>query len=64
MKLDDILKFVREKRPIPSPNLGFQDQIKLFEKLLIENNYGIDNINFKEIIWIPPAYTTYYYNNY
>ena len=36
-----------------NPNLGFQEQLKMFEKLLVENNYDLDKINFKEIKWIP-----------
>ena len=42
--------FVKSKRLI-NPNLGFQDQLKMFEKLLVEKNYDLDKINFKEIKW-------------
>ena len=35
------------------PNDGFKDQLKLFEKLLVDNNYDIDKINFSEIKWEP-----------
>ena len=42
--------FVKSKRLI-NPNLGFQEQLKMFEKLLVEKNYDLDKINFKEIKW-------------
>ena len=46
--------YVKSKRPIVRPNDGFQDQLKIFEKLLIDNEYNIDKINFKGIKWDPP----------
>ena len=54
MNYDDAIKFVKEKRAFIWPNPGFRDQLKLFEKKLIENNYDIDKINFKDIKWVPP----------
>ena len=51
---DEILKLVQNLRPIVWPNEGFKDQLKLFEKLLEENNYDIEKINFKEVKWVPP----------
>ena len=51
MKFDDALKLTISKRSIVYPNLGFIDQLKKFEKLLIDNDYDIDKINFKEIKW-------------
>ena len=54
MKLDESLKFVQKKRSIVDPNTGFKEQLRMFEKLLIENDYDIDKINFKEIKWVPP----------
>ena len=45
--------YVKSKRPIVRPNDGFQDQLKIFEKLLIDNEYNIDKINFKDIKWDP-----------
>ena len=54
-KFKEAFDFTKSKRPIVCPNNGFQDQLKLFEKLLIENNYDIDKINFKEINWKPPG---------
>ena len=53
-KFDEAFNFVKSKRQIVYPNDGFQSQLKLFEKLLIENDYNIDKINFKEIDWKPP----------
>ena len=41
---------VKSKRLV-NPNLGFQEQLKMFEKLLVENNYELDKINFKDIEW-------------
>ena len=49
MKYEDALNFVSSKRPIAYPNDGFREQLKMFEKLLEENNYDIDKINFKKI---------------
>ena len=53
-QFDEILKLVQNLRPIVWPNEGFKDQLKLFEKLLEENNYDIEKINFKEVKWVPP----------
>ena len=53
MKFDEAFEFVKSKREIVSPNDGFQSQLKIFEELLIKNNYDIDKINFKEINWKP-----------
>ena len=52
-KFDKALDFVTTKRPIVCPNDGFQSQLKIFEKLLSENNYDIDKIKFNEINWTP-----------
>ena len=54
-KFDKALDFVTTKRPIVCPNYGFQNQLKLFEKLLNENNYDINKIKFNEIKWSPSA---------
>ena len=56
MKFDDALHFVKSKRPIVYPNDGFQKQLKIFEKLLEDNNYDIDKINFSEIKWEPTPF--------
>ena len=47
--LDEAIKIVREKRPLISPNSNFMNQLKIFQELLIKNNYDISNINFKKI---------------
>ena len=44
--------FIKSIRFI-SPNDGFQEQLKMFEKLLVENDYNLDKINFKEVKWKP-----------
>ena len=51
MKYMDALQFVKAKRFIVFPNYGFREQLKMFEKLLLEKDYDIDIINFKEIKW-------------
>ncbi len=43
--------FVKSKRFI-NPNEGFQEQLKMFGKLLVENNYDLDKINFKKLKWL------------
>ena len=50
-QLDYIESFrILEKiRPSIYPNYGFVRQLKIFDKLLKENKYNIDNINFGEI---------------
>ena len=47
----DALDFVSKKRSRVFPNDGFKDQLKLFEKLLKENDYDLNKINFNEIKW-------------
>ena len=47
--LNDALDFVRKKRPLVSPNANFMNQLKIFDELLIKNDYDINNINFKKI---------------
>ena len=44
-------RFCQKKRFIVFPNYGFREQLKMFEKLLIENDYDIDKINFNDIKW-------------
>ena len=53
LSFDDALKFVQSKRFIVYPNPGFREQLQLFEKELIKNEYKIDKINFNEIQWTP-----------
>ena len=59
MKYDDASQLVRDKRFIVCPNFGFREQLKMFEKLLIENDYDINRINFKAIIWNRALGTSY-----
>ena len=47
----DALDFVSNKRSSVFPNDGFKDQLKLFEKLLKENDYDLSKIKFNEIKW-------------
>ena len=42
--------YVRSMRYI-SPNDGFQEQLKMFENLLVKNDYDLDKIDFKKIKW-------------
>ena len=56
MPYEDALKFTQGKRKIVWPNPGFKDQLKLFEKELLEKNYDIDKIKFDEIKWEPKDY--------
>ena len=51
MKYQEALDFVKKKRFIVFPTYGFREQLKMFEKLLIENDYDIDKINFNDIKW-------------
>ena len=60
MKYDKASQLVRDKRFVTCPNSGFIQQLKMFEKLLIENDYDINRINFKAIKWIPPAELNYF----
>ena len=46
MKYEEAYNFVRNKRNAISPNPGFQEQLKKFEKILEDNNYILpDNLN-------------------
>lgn len=51
MKYEDAYSFVKEKRPIVLPNNGFQEQLKMFEKILEENDYDINKVDFNTIKW-------------
>ena len=56
MKYLDALKLINTKRPNVLPNKGFIEQLKIFEKLLADNNYDINKINFNELKWEPTSY--------
>ena len=49
LSLNKAIKFVKEKRSIISPNDNFMNQLKIFEELLIKNDYNINNIKFSKI---------------
>ena len=49
LRLNEAINFVKTKRPLISPNDNFMNQLKIFEELLIKNEFNIDNINFKKI---------------
>ena len=51
----EAIKLVEQIRPNINPNFGFVKQLKMFEKLLKENNYNINTIDFKGI-----KYPTFY----
>ena len=48
---DEAYKMVSEKRSCIFPNDGFKDQLKMFEKLLTENDYDLNKIDFDNIKW-------------
>jgi protein-tyrosine phosphatase len=56
---EDAFNFVKERRTIVEPNDGFKEQLQLFEKELIKNEYNIDKIKFDEIKWEPKKYNEY-----
>ena len=56
---EDAYNFVKERRTIVEPNDGFKEQLQLFEKELIKNEYNIDKIKFDEIKWEPKTYNEY-----
>ena len=58
MPFKEAFDFVKSKRSVASPNQAFKNQLQLFEKELIENNYDIDKIKFDEIKW---EQKNYYY---
>ena len=45
----DVYFFVKKRRPEIDPNNGFRRQLNLFHKLLIENNYDLNKIDFDSI---------------
>ena len=51
MSFDDALNLVVKKRAIVSPNFGFVAQLKIFEKLLLENHYDLNKIDFDNFKW-------------
>ena len=49
MSFDKAYNFVKSKRSKIYPNFGFRQQLQMFENLLLENAYNIDNIYFRSI---------------
>ncbi|MCQ2821165.1 MAG: dual specificity protein phosphatase family protein [archaeon] len=43
--------YVLDKRSCMQPNVGFEQQLKLFEELLTKNDYNLEKIKFEEIKW-------------
>ena len=64
MRFDKAYNFVKSKRSIIYPNLGFRQQLQMFEKLLLENGYNIDKIYFRSIKWKPSEHTNSYFSCY
>ena len=46
---NDTYLFVKKRRPEIDPNNGFRRQLNNFQKLLEDNNYDLDKINFESI---------------
>ena len=51
LPFNEAFEFVNSKRPFIIPNDGFKEQLKIFESLLIENNYDLSRIDFRNIFW-------------
>ena len=59
LPFNEAFEFVNSKRPYIIPNDGFKEQLKIFEQLLIENNYDLTRIDFKNIFWDYNIYKYY-----
>ena len=49
LPLNDAINFVKNKRPVISPNLNFMKQLEIFEDLLKKKNYDLNRINFNKV---------------
>ena len=49
LSYEDAFNLVNQKRTVAFPNFGFREQLKIFEKLLKDNEYDINQINFYTI---------------
>ena len=49
MKYEDAFNFVKSKRKIINPNYGFKEQLRIFEDLLIKNDYDLNKIDFNSL---------------
>ena len=47
--LSEAIKFVKDKRPVISPNLNFMRQLEAYQEQLIKKDYDINKINFNKI---------------
>ena len=59
LPFNEAFEFVNSKRPYIIPNDGFIEQLKIFEQLLIENDYDLTRIDFKNIFWDYNIYKYY-----
>ena len=46
---NEVYLFVKKRRPEIDPNNGFRKQLNIFHKLLEENNYDLNKIDFEQI---------------
>ena len=49
IKYEEAYNYVKNKRKRIGPNSGFKEKLKIFENLLIQNNYDISKIDFNNI---------------
>ena len=49
ISLEDAINFVKNKRPVISPNLNFMKQLQIFQDLLKKKNYDLNSINFNKV---------------
>ena len=49
LSFENAFNFVNKKRPVAFPNFGFREQLKIFDKLLIENKNDLNKIDFNNI---------------
>ena len=49
---NESFELVKKNRRI-GPNMGFRNQLLIFEKKLKEANYDLDKIDFNKIVWPP-----------
>ena len=49
LSFEEAFNLVNGKRKVVNPNFGFIAQLKIFEKLLTDNEYDINQINFYTI---------------
>ena len=52
----DTFQFVKKIRNSINPNGGFTQQLKIFDKLLKDNKYDLNQIDFSKIKWKPARF--------